>query len=377
MPLLKKNITDFLSTHNLNFCYLSHSINSDIVLMCVSCKNEIKVKWATLRRKKTSFNCKNCNEIDEILKDYKKLNIGVSNKIYQNRGDDNRIRWFIDFTCPKGHINQNVRWENLKIRKTCPQCNYDVTTWNNEEIKKLLAKNINKLSLESILPPSSNANTKLVVKDTFGYIYETTPHLINQNNKSNRKLNPFLYKRYKSNNLEIWIKLNRPDYEFAVDYNLLNKANSKTSIKMKYIGDQLPEDADPFFNCSLAKFKAGQNHPFFKYSSSGEMLLSKILYELDLSYKPQYEINYKEQNLYFDFAILDNEQQPILFIEFNGKQHYKNVKYFGGEKSLIKQQNNDQKKVEYAEKHSVRLLVFKEKNIEKMKMEIENTLGNN
>lgn len=373
MPLLKENITNFLNTCNLNFCYLSHSVNSDVVLKCERCKKEITVKWATLRRKKSSFNCKNCNKIDEILNDFKKLNIGISNKIYQNRGNDNRLRWFIDFTCSRGHINENIRWENLKIRKTCPKCNYDVIIWNNEAVKNLLAKN--KLSLENKLPLFSNANTKLIVKDPVGYIFETTPHLINQNNKANHKLNPFLHKKYQSYNLKIWIKLNRPDYEFAVDDCLLNEAISKTSIKLKYIGDQLPKDANPLFECSLAKFKAGQNHPFFKYLSSGEMLLSKVLYELDLSYKPQYRINYNGQNLYFDFAILSNEQKPILFIEFNGKQHYEKINYFGGEKSLIKQQNNDQKKVEHAKKHSVRLLVFKKQTIKEMKMEIEKYVG--
>lgn len=49
-------------------------------------------------------------------------------------------------------------------------------------------------------------------------------------------------------------------------------------------------------------------------------------------------------------------------IEFNGGQHYKPVKYFGGETKFLKQQANDKIKTEYCNNNGIPLLVLNDTN---------------
>ncbi|HCT0517493.1 TPA: hypothetical protein K8055_002340, partial [Staphylococcus pseudintermedius] len=48
-----------------------------------------------------------------------------------------------------------------------------------------------------------------------------------------------------------------------------------------------------------------------------------------------------------------------LGFEYNGIQHYEPVEHWGGKKHLVKQQNNDKRKLVLCEKNNVNLLVFK------------------
>ena len=52
-------------------------------------------------------------------------------------------------------------------------------------------------------------------------------------------------------------------------------------------------------------------------------------------------------------------------IEYNGKQHYEPIEYFGGEEGLKIRQQNDKIKNEYAKLHNLPLvrIPFTEKNI--------------
>lgn len=57
----------------------------------------------------------------------------------------------------------------------------------------------------------------------------------------------------------------------------------------------------------------------------------------------------------FDFAIFDNDQIKYL-IEFNGKQHYEPVEFYGGIERFKKQQEHDKRKQEYCIKHNIILI---------------------
>jgi len=46
-------------------------------------------------------------------------------------------------------------------------------------------------------------------------------------------------------------------------------------------------------------------------------------------------------------------------IEFNGKQHYKEIAFFGGRKKFLKQKHHDWLKRKYAIKNNIKLLIIK------------------
>lgn len=361
MPLLKNDITDYLRNNEIDLHYIDHLNDGTTRFECPNCKTITKIKWQNFKRK-NNYSCNKCLVIERIKQEFNYLNLGILEKIYPLKGEDNKNRWHLDFICSKNkHVNKAIRHENLSNRKTCPQCNYDVIIWNKEEIQNLVNKN-NFLLINTLETPT-NANTKIIIKDKNNYLYETSPHLLNQNIKQNRSLDPFQQNSFKYLNIKNWIIINRPEYELLNDNFELLQVNSKSKIKLKYIGDQLPKNEYPIFECNLAKFKNGQEHPYFKRRSKGERTIRDILFKLEFNFKHQYSIQSNGQTFYFDFAILNDEEQVVCFIEYHGNQHFEQVEYFGGDNALKKQKKHDKLKKEYANSINIKLLIINQSTL--------------
>lgn len=63
-------------------------------------------------------------------------------------------------------------------------------------------------------------------------------------------------------------------------------------------------------------------------NSKGEQTISRLLRERNINFKAQYtrdDCRYSKTNAKcrFDFCLLDDENKPLAFIEYNGSQHYK------------------------------------------------------
>ena len=57
----------------------------------------------------------------------------------------------------------------------------------------------------------------------------------------------------------------------------------------------------------------------------------------------------------FDFAVLDEKDNIIKYIEYNGEQHYNSVEIFGGDEAFEKQKIRDNRKTEYCQAHGINL----------------------
>lgn len=93
--------------------------------------------------------------------------------------------------------------------------------------------------------------------------------------------------------------------------------------------------------------------------SSGERYIVSVLEELDADFIAQYsfpDCKYK-QSLRFDFAIFDNNKLLYL-IEYDGKQHFEPIDWFGGVKDFEKMQTRDNLKNLYCQEHNIPLLRF-------------------
>ena len=58
----------------------------------------------------------------------------------------------------------------------------------------------------------------------------------------------------------------------------------------------------------------------------------------------------------YDFIILNDNEQPLYLIEYDGEQHFKSVERWGGEEKLKKQQEYDKIKNNYAINHNLPLI---------------------
>lgn len=92
--------------------------------------------------------------------------------------------------------------------------------------------------------------------------------------------------------------------------------------------------------------------------SYGEHLIEEYLDSQNIKYKKQYTFDDCKYigTLKFDFAILDENNNPKLLIEYDGMQHFKEVPYFGGKEGLNSTKARDEAKNRYCVDNKIPLL---------------------
>ena len=93
-------------------------------------------------------------------------------------------------------------------------------------------------------------------------------------------------------------------------------------------------------------------------TSWGELYISQILDEYKFNYKKQYSFqDCKNINvLRFDFAILDDNNNVSMLIEYDGQQHFMPVPIFKGDDGYLETQKRDKIKNDYCKQHNIPLI---------------------
>lgn len=204
-----------------------------------------------------------------------------------------------------------------------------------------------------------NANTKLKIKhNKCGNVYEVRPY----NFLSGRRCPKCLQKRRVH-------KLSKTDKQFKQEvYNLVgnsytvldNYVNNYTKLKFKH------NKCGNIYKVTPYCFLDGIRCPYCN-SPKGELMIDNILKSLNINYEAQKTFDDLKDKSYlsYDFFILD---QNIL-IEYQGKQHYEPINYFGGEATFKRQQKHDQMKLDYAKEQGYNLITvpYTEDTLSKIK----------
>ncbi len=108
-----------------------------------------------------------------------------------------------------------------------------------------------------------------------------------------------------------------------------------------------------------------------KASSHAETIINNYLLDKNIKFNREYwfEDCKDIKPLPFDFAIQDSSNNIVGLCEFNGKQHYEPIDWFGGNEKFKIQQLHDEIKRNYCLQRNIPLLVISYKefcNIEKM-----------
>ena len=94
--------------------------------------------------------------------------------------------------------------------------------------------------------------------------------------------------------------------------------------------------------------------------SKGELVVRKKLQENNFLFKEQVTfdglVGYTGSKLRFDFVIYNKDNKPVIAIEFQGKQHYEPIDFFGGLEQFHKQQEYDNRKREYCFNNNIILI---------------------
>lgn len=132
---------------------------------------------------------------------------------------------------------------------------------------------------------------------------------------------------------------------------------SKVTVACNIHGDYETTAEVLLKNCGCPKCK----------SSRGEKLIMEILDSLDLFYTEQMSFSScrsdKNRRLMFDFYL----PHFNICIEYDGKQHFEAVPYWGGEEGLQRRQSSDFIKNEYCRINNIPLLRIKYDNVNILK----------
>lgn len=105
--------------------------------------------------------------------------------------------------------------------------------------------------------------------------------------------------------------------------------------------------------------------------SKGEMIINNWLQKHNINFIAQYShsdiILESGRRPFFDFAIFDNNDNLLYFIEYNGEQHYKSTGGWNTPEQLTLTQNRDKQKKEWCKKLNIPLYEIKyNENIEQV-----------
>lgn len=90
--------------------------------------------------------------------------------------------------------------------------------------------------------------------------------------------------------------------------------------------------------------------------SKGESIIEDLLSQHNINYSMYYQIADFSKFSLFDFAILDEDNNLLYLIEYDGEQHFVPVEHYGGEEKFKVQQERDNNKNNYCKEHNIPLI---------------------
>jgi len=227
----------------------------------------------------------------------------------------------------------------LKDKRRCSIC-----STKRFKSSKVFEKQFNKLANNEYIlcTPYHKSHEKVVVlHKTCGTKYKVTPHDFLSGHRC-----PECFGKQKKTTLQFY---NEVDTLTHGEYKLMSKyINSKTSVVL------LHKICNNSYSVIPHDFLQGTRCPYCN-ESHGEKLLQYVLDDLNIDYTIQKvfdDCGTKNQWLPFDFYIPSYN----LLLEYDGIQHFKPVKYFGGQSKLKDQKRRDKIKNDYALSKGINLL---------------------
>jgi hypothetical protein len=120
-----------------------------------------------------------------------------------------------------------------------------------------------------------------------------------------------------------------------------------------------PKHPDEKLEISLNSLRAG--HGCWKCGNESKMEQETSEYLTTHNYRFRAQYNLSGTKMRFDFMLLDNNDNPKIAIELNGRQHYEPVRFGGislkrAKQNFISQQKRDQLKRDWCAKEGIKLI---------------------
>lgn len=208
-----------------------------------------------------------------------------------------------------------------------------------------------------------NSKTKVIlICKKCGYEWLVTPgNLLNLRHecpKCNRKMKDY-YSKLKNKKSIDFIRKSNLVHKDKYSYNKVNYINNYTKviITCPIHGDfeQTPNHHLQGQGCPVCNNICSKSNK----RSKGELTISHILKKYNITFREQVPIRIEgySKSIIVDFVIYQDNK--IYYIEYNGKQHYVPIKFFGGELKFQEQIYRDKKLSEYCIDNNIFLIEIK------------------
>lgn len=262
----------------------------------------------------------------------------------------------VTITCPI-HGDFKTRPSDFLRKHGCPKCKNDIISKNNIKTKRW--------SQEYFLEKAHLMYGNLFSYENARYINQITKLVIHSNVLNEdfivspqnffRGDFPVKYrgetinKSWNSYTTEEFVriaKIIRPEY----DYSKVEYKNNKNKIEV------ICPKHGSFYMTPINLIYNNQGCPIC-VQSRGETFVKNVLDNMKLQYKQQYKLDIQNKCLKIDFCLFVNNQ--IVFIEYNGIQHYKPIDFFGGKTSFEQQCSRDNLLRAYCKNNDIILFEYK------------------
>jgi len=311
---------------------------------CIKCSNSNK--------KTTKQFIKDAKNIHKEKYDYSLVN-------YKNNNTKVKIICFdhgIFIKTPINHLNN---------KQGCPKCSLIKKSLhsrndNKHFIKKAKLVHKNKYNYSLVKYIKDDIKVKIICPIHGVYIQTPKNHI-------NLKQNcPYCSKKIFNKN--DFIKEAKKIHGNIYDYSLVDYKNNSTKVKI------ICSDHGIFQQTTNAHIQNKSGCPKC-LSSKGEIKIRNFLNKHNIKHIEQKMFNdclsYKFYKLKFDFYI----KEYNLIIEYDGKQHFEPIKYFGGYKKFKELKYNDYIKNKYCENNNINLIRIPYFNFSEIENILENILN--
>lgn len=284
------------------------------------------------------------NLIDLTGKKFENLTVLCRGKDIIQDGKRRRVRWHCLCNCG---IEFDVISDNLKRRPnmTCNECAKKIRGENQR--KNAVGNKYGRLTILEILPSSGATKVRCICDCGNEYIGCQTD-IVSGHTKSCGCLHK-----------EVTSQANTKDWTGCI---------SKYGIEFLY-QDCMNEKGQWLWKCrcgicknefTALPAKVNNGHITScgcRIQSAGEEYINSLLQEFNVNFIPQYKFDDCKLKyvLRFDFAIIKN-QNVLGLIEYDGKQHFEPIEFFGGKDGFEKTKERDRIKNTYCKSHNIPLL---------------------
>jgi hypothetical protein len=274
----------------------------------------------------------------KLLKFIEKAKIKHSNKYDYSKVNYINSRTKIKIVCPiHGEFEQILN--NHLTGSGCNECNNNNKKAKISFIEKAKIKHSNKYDYSLVNYANNKTKIKIVCPIHGEFNQIPNDHLTGNGCSlcGNKNLNK-----------ELFIEKARLIHGDKYDYSKIYYLNNKIKIKIVCpIHGEFEQRADHHLQ--------GVSCPICK-ESKGEREITLYLTENNINFIRQRRFTdcRDKKPLPFDFFI----EKYNTCIEFNGKQHYISVPYWGGDENFKKQQKRDKIKLEYCMKNNIHLIII-------------------